>query len=46
VTASVVAAALGSMEGAKKRRPGSATAGVRTGPSAWRNARGSFGVRE
>jgi len=46
VAASVIAAALGSMEGAKKRRPGAAPTGGEAGYSAWRNARASFGVRE
>ena len=45
-TASVVAAALGSMEGARKSRPGAAAAGPGTRPSSWRYARASFGLRE
>ena len=44
--ASVIAAALASMEGATKRRPAVALAGGEPRPSAWRNARVSFGMRE
>jgi acetyl/propionyl-CoA carboxylase alpha subunit len=44
VTASVIAAALDSIEGARKRRPAAAV--QEAGLSAWRNARASFGTRE
>jgi acetyl-CoA carboxylase biotin carboxylase subunit len=43
--ASMVAAALEAMDGAKKRRP-PAAAGSGPGPGAWRTARTSFGLRE
>jgi acetyl-CoA carboxylase biotin carboxylase subunit len=43
--ASMVAAALESMDGAKKRRPPAAP-GCGSGPGAWRTARASFGLRE
>jgi acetyl/propionyl-CoA carboxylase alpha subunit len=43
--ASMVAAALEAMDGAKKRRP-KAAAGSGSGPGAWRTARTSFGLRE
>ena len=43
--ASMVAAALESMDGAKKRRPPAAP-GCGSGPGAWRTARATFGLRE
>jgi acetyl/propionyl-CoA carboxylase alpha subunit len=46
VAASVVAAALASMESAMKSRPGSIASDFGSRPSSWRNARASFGSRE
>ena len=43
--ASMVAAALETMDGAKKRRP-PGSSGSGSGPGAWRTARTSFGLRE
>ncbi len=44
--ASVVAAALSAMEASRKRRKGTVPEAPAGGLSAWRNARGPFGVRE
>jgi acetyl/propionyl-CoA carboxylase alpha subunit len=44
--ASVIAASLGSMEEARKSRPGASAAPDGAGRSSWRNARASFGGRE